>query len=1184
MSCKIEDALKELKAIEGIDAEELGVLKEVLMDMTAKETSLYSDLDGVVDELENFIKVEEQLSSNPEAVLELMSKIREVDPIEVSEEHGVHLEKMVRMFLDPAKKFIPDMNVFINMEASKTGGALQVEAKNIYVGVSKINPITGLHMSGTEVLVHELMHGALEYAFVDNITGAVTAKNKLWELYKQARKVIKWEDLVVKNSNYTKEQEEANAKEMHEYIFGSKAKNPMAEFLAHALTNEQFIKVLGKLDVTKEGKVAPKNFVEQLQQWVEKLLNVVFDIGTGVRKMKMDKAVLKLAIEVANTNNKAVEETKQNIVRKAFTALDEQVNTKLSNSLKKGIEKLQATKYSTTGVKPYDVIRNMPKFLVDDKSQNILRQLADEHMGKWMDYRGSIQSLLKDFMSTKTKARLLEYANLISGQIDPQKQRAEMTYAEAFIRGFKEKPTEMERIAVGLAVVETDASSLREGTDLHKILLDDKALDKEISDSLDKLDVDDETKNMYKYQLKGIGEYMATGRTSIPGVSKNVRNLVVFQGDQNLGNLEVMSHIASLQAIKHTTESARSLAAEMYKKDPDGVWNAMQMHSNLKRESKEMLFNKEGEEAQMEQGYVREVLDADVAIEVAPMYEKERMEANGFKLVKKLVKDKNDSTTVVMGLFVSTSAVKQQYHRQGVRISDKNARGVSLLESHLDQGGISDYRNTRDKALRDIAKQKKEVDEALRQMRNGTYVDSGESKMIPSIDNKGRIVDFRYVMSKMEKAKHLGRDSQANLTLGRSASYIIDKHMSEKMNLEYVDSLVHDMQVNADKSEHKSRYIEFGPESKDELVAEAWQVMPTYLKNALHNKLGKDVNNKQIQLKVDKETFNMYFGNRGLTIDNFPGMHRMPHTVRHLLRLVERIWKDIVAIVKLDIVIKTPAVLVGNVLSNLLLSVMMGMYPWDVAKMQWEGAVSLRKFMANAKKLREMELAEKTGKIVDKAEMNALRKEMDGSPIKPLIDKGLFQAITEDIDLDAIDHKSKTARYFDDIVSKTPQWLQTGTSYAFLTQKSPLYKAMMISTQYSDFVARYGVYNMLIDRYKKEGMTIEQAKDKALNRALDAFINYDLPDSKVIRYMNDIGLVMFTKYLVRIQKVVREGIVENPVQFIGAILGQELIADIDDPTNHSLLVTNPFSALHSPLSTIEEFIKPSGLQAVGLLR
>lgn len=41
--------------------------------------------------------------------------------------------------------------------------------------------------------------------------------------------------------------------------------------------------------------------------------------------------------------------------------------------------------------------------------------------------------------------------------------------------------------------------------------------------------------------------------------------------------------------------------------------------------------------------------------------------------------------------------------------------------------------------------------------------------------------------------------------------------------------------------------------------------------------------------------------------------------------------------------------------------------------------------------------------------------------------------------------------------------------------------------------------------------------------------------------MNDMGFIMFTKYMVRIQKVIQDGVTKHPIRFALALLGQEML-------------------------------------------
>jgi hypothetical protein len=125
-------------------------------------------------------------------------------------------------------------------------------------------------------------------------------------------------------------------------------------------------------------------------------------------------------------------------------------------------------------------------------------------------------------------------------------------------------------------------------------------------------------------------------------------------------------------------------------------------------------------------------------------------------------------------------------------------------------------------------------------------------------------------------------------------------------------------------------------------------------------------------------------------------------------------------------------------------------------------------------------------------------------------------------------------------------------------------------TQASDFVARYA----LIEGLKNQG----KSSKEAMNTAKDAFIIYPDPDSKLMQYLNDIGLVMFTKYLTRIQKVIGKGAIDYPLNFLLSLFGQNYIGDISDITDSSLLAKDFGNVIHNPGQTIIDAFWPSTVE------
>ena len=133
--------------------------------------------------------------------------------------------------------------------------------------------------------------------------------------------------------------------------------------------------------------------------------------------------------------------------------------------------------------------------------------------------------------------------------------------------------------------------------------------------------------------------------------------------------------------------------------------------------------------------------------------------------------------------------------------------------------------------------------------------------------------------------------------------------------------------------------------------------------------------------------------------------------------------------------------------------------------------------------------------------------------------------IVEDVDPDTnhYSYKSKLQKKVDEYTSEVPQSVKTVAKWAFVSPDTPLYKLLNNATQFSDFSSKYVMYKYYTQKAKEK-----LSHDDALNIASDNFINYDVPTSRGLQYLNDMGVVMFTKYNIRIQKALFQLLKKRP--------------------------------------------------------
>jgi hypothetical protein len=125
---------------------------------------------------------------------------------------------------------------------------------------------------------------------------------------------------------------------------------------------------------------------------------------------------------------------------------------------------------------------------------------------------------------------------------------------------------------------------------------------------------------------------------------------------------------------------------------------------------------------------------------------------------------------------------------------------------------------------------------------------------------------------------------------------------------------------------------------------------------------------------------------------------------------------------------------------------------------------------------------------------------------------------------------------------------------------------------------------------KKNGRHMNKSEVTAMEKVttkkvLDAFINYSNPDSKLLQYMNDMGLVMFTKFALRMQKVLKEGVRDKPLNFLLVMFAQDfVIGDVADITDTSFFTRDWLGSFKNPLDNLTHALFPTMFEVPAMAR
>jgi len=341
-------------------------------------------------------------------------------------------------------------------------------------------------------------------------------------------------------------------------------------------------------------------------------------------------------------------------------------------------------------------------------------------------------------------------------------------------------------------------------------------------------------------------------------------------------------------------------------------------------------------------------------------------------------------------------------------------------------------------------------------------------------------------------------------------------------------------------------------------------MMPYEMRKDIEEVFGED------GFPIRESLIDLVFGYRKASITNFKGMDRKA------VRFAEQIWQEAVGYLKHTIVIKT-TVLYGNIVSNFILGILEGVPIDYMIKQKANAVVALKNYIRDKDKIYQINLKlrsdssltqDQVTKLKNRA--NQLKINVDTNPVKILITEGMLSSIVEDInlqgDIDKYSIENKVIDKFNEMGGKAiPKPLKEGWKHLYMAKGTPLYELMYKSTQFSDFAARYALYSWFINEKKMD-------QKEALTRILENFIDYQAPTSKEVQYLNDIGLAVFTKYAIRIQKVIWRMFLRKPgsvLAFRGIqnILDTHIYSPID---SHSLMpgLDNPIGMIDAVLNTV----------------
>ena len=1122
-------------------------------------------------------------------------------PIRESQEHTETLRDVLR---DISEGILTEAKLNVNDTFEETSGQAKVNERvidlDIQAASNNIPPsgarANGIRMSAQETYVHELVHLVTAKAIHINST----LRSKLHELYSIAQKHIKIEDFM-NDPSMTKQNPEyaieyAAAKRRYDHIFSNtggttrgvneftgkpEIKNSLKhlhELMALGLTNENFIKALKKLPVNNTVK-SEKGFINKLANLWKRAVQLLarWFKGAPTSKNNVQAELLSISRQLVSA---AKPKPPGSVSQAVGTVMAK--SEKMTNKARKfthnmlGNKRLEGSKYVlVSGAAKFgkkylegglgELIHYVDDFrsFATNENESFFGEVWSEIIGRrdrntnLMDqlaYNKSVQDTGRNTIRTGTSKRLLD--------------------------SFQDL-TESQRGSISKVFYKTDIGSLLDFggkgelldsqlSRISRLLSNDQSLFGEI-DTIEKELVSKygNTGHYYNNMSDSLGHYMARGKGNRAQTFTNTTAIIANAPVLNEAAKDLLEELATLRAISYTKAShkkdAIDLIAQESAKDvnDNGLVFAITSYKHAMDKAAARIISQDGIKVK---GYTKEIFNPhiDFQYDATDSATQKYYEDLGYEAV---------STTDNHTLYINRDTANRDFAQGVMSITNSKQKGSTVPTPSAILLNQDNY---------ETANAGKNTD----------------NNPLALTDGDGNIVSYRDTMLESNKDELLDKNNNFDEIVGAMLGNIHDKVSGESQNKDLIKELVDvydKVSAFKDGGHAKKSFVFISSSSNNPKFVEYYAMIPEATRDNLP--VYEIDGRLQKGIYAHKSDLRLIFGQRSMSIQNLftvPPEHRN-HINKFLVALfrgvlgskaaakltkAENVWREIVKMGKDNLIVKGLIITGSNYVSNYVTLLIAGMNPIDAINHQYEAIEQGQKYQKWAAEHYEIGLELEIGKIGGnagerlRARQTALQSRMTSSPIHSMVKAGGLQTIVEDLPAHSIgdqySYKTRGLKRLTDTTNKyvgkvNSKVAATGKEL-LVTQDSDFYTVANNAVQLSDFAARYALNKHLMDQGK--------SPKEAFRTSMDIFIMYDLPTNKYLQYGNDVGVLWFTKYLLRNQRAFAYMFQNHPFRTL-LFSGIDGVTSTDIPSLYDTPLTldgvdNRFAGPFKILSTFDD--------------
>lgn len=1111
----------------------------------------------------------------------------------------------------------------------KEYGEYDITNNKIVLAANESSPVSRYSNSAVRY-VHEIIHAVTAFALENSKKLKIDSeKNKLLYLYQLASKHIKPEDFLPEVS-INPEEDMKEAIKIWNYVFkNNDPKYPLRglnEFIAYALTDERIANKL-KTIMVQEDKIK-KPFREIIKELIKKIFNLILPSdnkslqrefpnlynfisgNAGFKNKDVHASILALVQRISVADNKALNykagyaEALKGIIEGMKQYVYEPLNTTLSKGIKHIItagdktfninEEVLKTKDRKGTFKTLELLgitaKTIAYSLISSKARNALPSVLSMYgigsIGETFRGWGTIGRWINEIKGTDELGNVIQKFNRQARQLDIRAMDLTKYYHNIFIDSFKDdnRPNGLnntEKVALTDVILKTDLQALDLNIkDLKTLLTNDTLIEQELNKQFNIIKKQSRNTNDYNYYKNNItllAYYMKTSNlnslTTLTAkeIADKAGTSTRFVANKDL--ITAITKATSLLALKNTPLKARQLVSSF---NSDGLNFYIQSHKSYKEgTSTEINANTY---IGRSKGYTKELIDNAHDIRIGLLSDKDKMIKKGFKpITDEIVGSIGDDKLIVYkdgyrydqhrngATFMYTGYAKLGTNMYDYIESEKELINKDINVRNKSASIRKTVENDRFHKTRELEKREFSLDELIK-------LGEKTKGILTVYDEDGNISDYSFIIPR-ELSKTIGLNEDGFQILAKMNSSLVRQQEAVEFNKKFFEFLT-TLQDSLDKGSainYKTNYrwVAIDNNTPDKFINDTYKSTDKQFKQLLYQ---YKKNNGFKPLLVREDLVLDIFGQSDISLAS--KIIRNHYIMKNIVDLAERLMKFVATTFKTLIVIKTPIVLIGNIISNINLHALQGINPIHVIKKYINGFKHLQAYQNDKARVNEL-LIKKNVLGLNKneeSELDILQTKISQNPIYPLVKNGFLTNIVDDVTIVNYDNTSDFSNKIDKLKSKLPKPLQSVLDITFLTEKTMFFQTMTKATQYSDFLARFVDYDFYMDKAKEKykGKDLKTIEDRIVSKIMDNYINYDRPHSSLEQYANDMGLLLFTKYFKRIQSVITRFTVDKPVNTLLFLASQLFLINTSDIFESSLLFKDLDTYVYNPISNIEE--------------